>query len=61
MCLFPDSLFFLKREGIMNKKQFKNLSHSFRWMKNRCGFYQSLAWIKHLDYQSYIILEKIYL
>ena len=44
----------------MNKKQFKNLKHSFRWMRNKDGYLQALAWIGHYSLKDRRILERIY-
>lgn len=45
----------------MNKRQFKNLVHAFRWMRNICGQQQTLAWIGHYNLKDRKILERIYI
>jgi len=40
----------------MGKKQWKNLYHSYRWMKQYTGSRQAFAWIAHLDPQAAKIL-----
>jgi hypothetical protein len=40
----------------MTKKQFKNLSHSFRYMRKFVGKIESLNWIGHYSRNDYYVL-----
>lgn len=42
----------------MNKQQFKNLSHAYRWMRRRVGAKMSLLWISHLSLRDGYILSQ---
>ncbi len=47
-----------KGDDKMTKRQYKNLNHSFRWMRRKSTYQIALAWIKFYNsYDAYIIFR----
>ena len=45
----------------MTRLQWKNLYHSYRWMKQYTGKREAFAWIAHLDPNAAKVLMKVIL
>jgi len=45
----------------MNREQYKNLSHAFRWMRRYATETEAFAWVGHFNLTDRYILQKVYI